>query len=89
MTDTSLRQAWEEWCSFADGLDLAEGGAGGAALHGRLFRLCANHPLRGRHLRAAREAVRAAFGPWLGGEGAGPGGELEHLRLAMSACEPG
>jgi uncharacterized protein (TIGR02996 family) len=89
MTTPALRRAWAEWCAFADGLDLSDGAPGGAALHGRLFRLCGSHPLRAAELEAAREGVRAAFGPWLGGKASRPAGDLERLRRAMTACEPG
>jgi uncharacterized protein (TIGR02996 family) len=89
MTTPALRRAWAEWSAFADRLDLSEGSPDCAAYHGRLFRLCGSHPLRAAELQAAREGIRAALGPWLG-EGPGePAGELERLRRAMSACEPG
>jgi uncharacterized protein (TIGR02996 family) len=89
MTTPALRQAWQGWCAFADGLDLSDGSPDVAALHGRLFRLSGSHPLRADSLRATRDACRAAFGPWLDASGSAPGGDLERLRRAMAACEPG
>jgi uncharacterized protein (TIGR02996 family) len=89
MTTPARGRAWAEWCAFADGLDLSEGSPDVAALHGRLFRLSGSHPLHADGLRATRDAVRDAFGPWLDAAESGPAGELGRLRRAMAACEPG
>jgi uncharacterized protein (TIGR02996 family) len=89
MTTPALRRAWQEWCAFADGLDLADGSPDVAALHARLFRLCGSHALDAGGLRAAWAAARDALGPWLDGGAGGAAGDLERLRRAMTACEPG
>jgi uncharacterized protein (TIGR02996 family) len=88
VTTPALRKAWDEWDTFAEGLDLSDDSPDCAVLHGRLFRLCGAHTLRARDLRDTRDAFRAAFGPWLGEEPA-EAGDLEQLRRAMTACEPG
>jgi uncharacterized protein (TIGR02996 family) len=89
MTTPALRRAWRQWCSFADGLDLSDGSPDCAALHGRLFRLTGSQGLDAAELRTTRANLRTAFDPWLG-EGPGePAGDLERLRLTMTACEPG
>jgi uncharacterized protein (TIGR02996 family) len=97
MTTPALRRAWKDWCSFADRLDLSDGSPDCTTLHGRLFRLSGGHPLDAGELRSTRDAVRAAFEPWLaegvsepaGNRGLTPPAHLEQLRQAMTACEPG
>jgi uncharacterized protein (TIGR02996 family) len=89
MSRVALRKAWVEWCGFVDALDLSDGSPDCAALHGRLFRLSGSHPLRPRELRAASNGVRAALGPWLDEKESESTGELEWLRRAVAACEPG
>src|SRR4051794_17073779 len=89
MAGAALHKVWREWCSFADGLDLSPRSPDCATLHGRLFRLSGSHPLRARDLRPARDAIRAAFEPWLGEGAREPADELERLRQAMRFCEPG
>jgi uncharacterized protein (TIGR02996 family) len=89
MTTPTLRRAWQEWRSFADSLDLSDGSPDCATLHSRLFRLSGNHRLDPGELRATHDRLRAAFGPWLDAEPAETAGDLERLRLAMTACEPG
>jgi uncharacterized protein (TIGR02996 family) len=87
MTTPALRQAWKQWRAFADRLDLSDGAPGADALHHRLFRL-SGHPRDAAHLRAVRDGLRAALGPWLDRPPGPATDDLEGLRRALAACEP-
>jgi uncharacterized protein (TIGR02996 family) len=88
MSNAALRQAWAEWRAFADGLDLSDGSPDCAVLHARLFRLCGNVPLRVPVLRSALAASAEALTAWIAPAEGSPA-DLEQLRRAMTACEPG
>jgi uncharacterized protein (TIGR02996 family) len=87
MTTPALRQAWKQWRAFADRLDLSDGAPGADALHHRLFRL-SGHPRDAAHLRAVRDGLRDALGPWLDRAPRPAADDLEGLRRALSASEP-
>src|SRR5258708_2311732 len=88
MTTPALRQAWQEWCAFADGLDLSGGASDCAALHARLFRFNGRHARGAGHLRDTRERLRAGLGPWLDPASGSGADDLEQLRQVAAACEP-
>jgi uncharacterized protein (TIGR02996 family) len=87
MADPLLHEGWRKWRSFVEGLDLSEGSPDVTELHGRLFRLCGNHPLRAAELRTALEKVASVFSPWLDEQQPAPDCPLQRLDQTLERCE--
>jgi uncharacterized protein (TIGR02996 family) len=87
MTTKALRSAWKRWRDLTDSLDLSSDATPDVrTLHARLFRLCAGHLLKARHLDAVRQALLDALDPWLNVKARETG--LARLRRTFAACSP-
>lgn len=88
MTTPALRQSWAEWRAFVEELDLSDGSPDVSLLHERLFRLGGKLAPRAADLQTALTTSFEALDGWITST-AQPPTELEQLRRAMTACEPG